>query len=171
MQKQNKAAIALLITIVFVMLISLGLGVGLKYINDSSKTLKEENFTFQCVTIVDDFLNILKNSPDLQEVKDADSLAIFLAQASVIPFESSGYSVVISIKSARGKLNPLALKNKKRFEALQSFLLNRGVNVEYAAMLKDMISGIKEDGTYSSDIFNENPYLFRDYIASKEHLA
>ena len=167
----KKSAIALLITIVFVMLISVGLGVGLKYINKSSKSLKAENFTLQCVTIVEDFLNILKNSPDLQQVKDADSLAIFLGQASVIPFESSGYRVLISIKSARAKLNPIIFRKKERLEALKTFLLNRGVNAEYADIMQDMLNGMKADATYNSDVFNEHPYLFRDYIASKEHLA
>jgi len=166
----KKNAIALLITIVFVMLISVGLGIGLKYINTSSQTLKDENFIFQSVTLVDDFLNILKKSPDLLEVKDSASLAIFLSQAGLIPFESNDYSIVISITSARDKINPLVFKDKQRFEALRAFLLNYGVNADYSDMLYDLISGIKPDGTYRSDIFNENPYLFRNYIASQEHL-
>jgi hypothetical protein len=51
-----------------------------------------------------------------------------------------------------------------------AFLSAKGVNTEYLNILDDMMSGIKEDGSYKSDIFNEHPSLFRNYIASKEHL-
>ena len=157
-------------TLVFVMLITVSLGVGLKYVKNSTQTLNDENFMFQVTTVIDDFLNILKTSAKLNEVTDSDALALFLAESSLLPFESQDVKVMIEMKSASAKINPNILNTPQKINLLQNFLVSKMINPEYANMLSDSINGIKEDNVYNSDIFVEHPYLFRDYIASEAQL-
>jgi len=166
----KKSGIALLLTVFFIMLITMSLGVGLKYINSSSKSMQNESFMLQSRAIVDDFLKILKTSPDLEAVKDTDTLAIFLAQSSLLPFENKDVKVLVEISSARSKIDPNVLQNKEKLELFKSFLINNMINAEYADLLVDLTGGIKEDGLYNTDVFNEYPNLFRDYLTSSEHL-
>jgi len=167
---KSRRAIALLITVFFIMLITLSVGAGLKYINNASKSMRSEQFVLQSAMILDDVLKLLESSGELKAVTSADTLAIFLAESSFIPFESNGVSVVIQISSARDKINPNTLITKPRIDAFKDYLMLKMVNMEYADMLSDVIGGIKEDMSYNTDIFNQKPYLFRDYIASAKHL-
>jgi len=167
---KHKTAIALLLTVFFIMLITMSLGVGLKYINSSSKSMQNESFMLQSRVIVDDFLKILKTSPDLDAVKDADTLAIFLAQSSLLPFENKDIKVLIQISSARSKIDPSILLEKEKMELFKSFLINNMINVEYADILSDAMGVVKEDGLYNTDIFTEYPNLFREYLTSSKHL-
>ncbi len=167
---KSRSAIALLITVFFIMLITLSVGVGLKYINNASKSMQSEQFVLQSSMILDDVLKLLESSGELKAVTSADALAIFLAESSFIPFESNGVSVVIEISSARDRVNPNTLTTKPRIDAFKDYLILKMVNMEYADMLSDVIGGIKEDMSYNTDIFNQKPYLFRDYIASAKHL-
>ena len=167
---KSRRAIALLVTVFFIMLITLSVGAGLKYINNASKSMRSEQFVLQSAMILDDVLKLLESSGELKAVASADTLAIFLAESSFIPFESNGVSVVIQISSARDKINPNTLTTKPRIDAFKDYLMLKMVNMEYADMLSDVIGGIKEDMSYNTDIFNQKPYLFRDYIASAKHL-
>ncbi|MBC8238347.1 MAG: hypothetical protein H8E76_09000 [Helicobacteraceae bacterium] len=169
LQTQRKA-IALLITVFFIMLITIAIGLGLKYANDASKTMKGELFLFQSSIILDDVLNVLKKSPELEKIATATDLYMFLESTPVIPFESNGVSVLIEIKHARSKINPNSFITSQRKEIFKQFLVNKMINTEYATMLFDLMSGVKPDGGYETDIFNENPYLFRDYVVSQKHL-
>ena len=166
----QKNAIALLITVFFIMLITLSVGVGLKYVNSGSKSMQSEQFTLQSSMILDDVLKLLKTSEELAQIDSADGLALFLAESSFIPFESDGVSVLIQISSARAKINPNTLSTKPRLDAFKNYLMLKMVNMEYANMLSDVMSGIKEDMSYNTDIFSQKPYLFRDYITSNKHL-
>jgi len=162
--------IALLITVFFVMLISVALGISLKYVKKSTQSLSRENFLLQVSVITEDILTILKTYPELNQVTDGDSLFIFLSHAAVIPLHANNLEINIQMKSARGKINPNVFTTKKRLSALNVFMLQHAVNEEYSLMIKDSISRIKADNMYNTDIFSENPYLFRDYIASDEQL-
>jgi len=165
----QRSAIALLITLMFIMAITVSIGVGLKYVNDASKEIEGENFMLQSSVIVEDVLSILKNHPDLQEIKDQEALFTFLAQTSYIPFESSGVRVLLKFSSARAKfnINTLNAQNRSSFDL---YLSNKMINIVYTDILLDSIGGIKEDFSYNTQIFNDKPFLFRDYIASQEHL-
>ncbi|MBN2815137.1 MAG: hypothetical protein JXQ67_00520 [Campylobacterales bacterium] len=168
---QAKNAIALFITLVFVMVITVALGFGLKQINLTSNMLKDENFMYQSSMVLEDILHILQNSPDVARVGDANSsteLFVLLSQASFIPIEVAGLDVVLKLSSARAKLNPNSL-NTKGVEALREFMGAKGVNNQYVDILLDGMGGIKADASYNSRIFEQSPYLFRDYITSKEH--
>ncbi|MFK5937063.1 MAG: hypothetical protein QM497_01590 [Sulfurimonas sp.] len=167
---KSKPAIALLLTLVFIMLITVSLGVSLKYMKQSTQALNDENFMFQVTTVVDDFVNILKTSSELNEVTDSDALALFLAESSLLPFENQDVRVMIEMKSARAKINPNTFDSPQKINLLQDFLVSKVINSEYANMISDSINGIKEDNVYNSDIFVEHPYLFRDYITSDKHL-
>ncbi|MDF1878177.1 hypothetical protein JHD46_00835 [Sulfurimonas sp. SAG-AH-194-C20] len=170
--KHNRSAIALLITLMFVIVITVAIAYGLKQVNDATKIVKEENFLYQKSIIVEDILNILKNSPELQASVENNSSANFfrlLSQASFIPFEYEGIEIFLSMKSARAKFNP-AMLDEPKVTLLRQYLSNHNVNSQYVDILLDNIRGIKEDNSYNSNIFDENPYLFRDYIASTKHL-
>ena len=158
----------------FVIVITVAIGYGLKQVNVASKIVKNENFMYQSHIIVEDVLNILQTSNEVKMIADDNStseLFLFLSQASFIPFESSGLEILMKISSARAKFNPLLLKaNQARQDAMKQYLNNYMINNQYVDILVDNISGIKEDNSYNSSIFDENPYLFRDYIASAKHL-
>ena len=172
--RQKRNAIALLITIMFVIVITVAIGYGLKQVNEASKIVKNENFMYQSHIIVEDVLNILQTSQEIKIISDdnsSEALFLFLSQAAFIPFENSGLEIIMKISSARAKFNPLLLKeNQIRQDAMKQYLNNYMINNQYVDILVDNISGIKEDNSYNSSIFDENPYLFRDYIASAKHL-
>lgn len=169
----RRSAIALLITVMFVILITVAIGVALKQVNAASQTLKNEQFTYQSALLLEDVLRLLQNSPDLARVGDSNSsveLFMLLSTASFIPFESQGFEVVIKLSSARSHF-PINSLTKENTPLFAEYVSAKGVNLSYVDILLDCKSGIKEDRSYNSAIFEENPALFRDTIASKEHLA
>ena len=173
-----RKAIALLITLMFIMAITISVGVGLSYTSRAQDSLKDENFLLQSNVILNDVLALLKNSKELKEVaKDdsGDAFNIFLAQSSFIPFESSGIQIILELSSARAKFNPNTLQGSSpevltRISLLREFLAKRMVNQTYVDILLDGLGGVKDDLSYNSDIFNSNDTLYRDSIASKQHL-
>lgn len=174
MKRESRNAIALLITVMFVIVISVAIGFGLKQVNTAAKIIKDEKFMYQSSIIIEDVLNILKSSADVAragEVNATDELFTLLSSASFIPFESSGVEIVLKLKSARAKFNPSQLDaNINTSQAFVEYLNNKMVNSQYLDILLDNVSGVKNDNSYNSAIFDENPYLFRDYIASTKHL-
>jgi len=169
----SRNAIALLITLMFVMIITVAIGFTMKQLNDANKVVSNEKFTYQSAIIVEDILNILKKSPELKSVSDNNSsaeLCDFLSASAFIPFESNGLEIVLQITSARSKFNPRELNSTNITDYMAQYMGNYMIASDYVSILKDNISGIKEDNSYNSAIFDEHPYLFRDYIASSEHL-
>jgi hypothetical protein len=169
-KNRSKKAIALLITVFFIMAITISLGVVLKSVKKSSTSLQEEHFMVQSSIVLDDILKILQDSKELSEIKDAQDLSLFLDTSSKIFFDIDGIKVEISLSSARAKLNPNTLTTKARRDSFKNFLSSKMINTEYGDMLFDIMGGIKEDMSYNTDIFNDKPYLFRDYVASFKHL-
>ena len=176
---KRRSAIALMITIFFIMAISLSLGIALKQVKEARTEIQKQNFLLQTNVILEDVMNILKNSKELDAVmkeNSQDGLYIFLSQASFIPFEHSGISIILEIQSARSMFNINSVVdakgkvNKKRIDSLINYFSLFGVNVSYVEMLLDNISKSKEDTYYNTAIFDENPFLFRDYITSKKHI-
>ena len=172
-----KKGIALLITLMFIIAITVSIGVGLSYTKRAQNTLSDENFLFQSNIILNDVLTLLKSSEEMKLIKDVDTLNIFLAQSSFIPFESSGISITLEITSARSKLNLRSLLspdkktiNLAKVNLLRAYFSKNMVNNSYVDILLDGIGGVKEDLSYNSDIFNNNETLFRDYFVSKKHL-
>jgi hypothetical protein len=156
----------------FVIVITVAIGYGLKQVNSASSIVKEEKFIYQSSIIVEDVLTILKTSPDIARAIDTNSSSdfyVFMSQASFIPLQISGFDIVLKISSARAKFNPKQL-NAQNIDLMRIFMSNHNVNSQYVDILVDSISGIKEDNSYNSTIFDENPYLFRNYIASFEQV-
>jgi len=173
----KKRGIALLITMMFIMAITLSIGIGLKYTNNAKDSLKKENFLLQTSVILDDVLNILKTSKDLDQIKSETELYIFLSQASFIPIEYADIKIALELSSARAKLNINSMydkntttTNQTMVSALKEYMSYNMVNPTYVDILLDGMGGIKDDNSYYSDIFNEKPTLFREYITNYEHL-
>ena len=175
----KRSAIALMITIFFVMAISLTLGIALKQVKDARTDIQKQDFLLQTNVILEDVMNILKNSEELSEVAKADSsdaLYIMLAQASFIPFEHSGIAITLELKSARSMVNVNTIVDESgkpqedRINSLINYFKFYQVSGEYTNILLDNISKNKVDEYYNSGIFDENPYLFRDYIISLKHI-
>lgn len=175
----NKNAIALLITVLFVMAITVAIGIGLKQVKEASWHVENENFMLQTSTTLDDVLNILKTSKELDTIvqqKSSEGFFAFLSSVSFIPFENSGMKVSIKISSARKKFNPNSLIennntiNHETTNALTQYMTTNNVRSEYISILLDAMGGIKEDMSYNSGIFHEKPSLFREYITSSKHL-
>ena len=178
MRVLRRKAIALLITVLFIMAITVSIGIGLKQIKDASSNVTSQTSLFQTSVVLDDVLTLLKTSKELEKIaknKSAQEFFVFLSSVSFIPFEISGFKISIEINSARSKfnLNDLVDSNKSvnidRVNVLNNYFSRYNVNSEYMNFLLDSMRGIKDDLSYSSSIFNENPDLFRDYIASKKH--
>ena len=172
MHKNNlgRNAIALMITLFFIMALSVTIGLGLKYVKEGARSVNDEDFMMQTRSVLDDFLTMLQKTPQISTINSADTLSLFLSEASLIPLHNDDIDVIIKISSAREKLSPEILNTQLKRDAFLGFLSGHGVNTEYMNILDDLMGGIKEDGTYNSDIFNEHPFLFRDYIASAQHL-
>ena len=168
--KRKKNAIALMITLFFVMAITVSMGIGLKYLKESSQAVTKEAFRVQCNIFLQDFMNILKKSKDVALIKSPDTLALFLSQTAFIPLSEGNYNFQIEIKSARSKINPIIFNTKKRFGNFEAYLSRYNISSDYIYIFKDLLGGIKEDLSYNSDIFNDHPNLFRDYITSPKHL-
>ncbi|MBA3026566.1 MAG: hypothetical protein FP820_09170 [Sulfurimonas sp.] len=174
----KRSAIALLITVFFIIAISISLGISLKQVKEASNEVESEAFMLQSALILEDVSNILKNSQELDAVirdNSIESFFLFLSEVGFIPFESDGMKVSIEIASARSKFNINSLRdanssNPQKTQAMQEYLGTYAINDDYVGILLDNMSQIKEDNSYNSAIFNDNPTLFRDYIVSQKHL-
>lgn len=176
--KSMKKGIALLITVLFVMAITVAIGVGLRQVKEASWHMENENFMLQASTVLDDVLNILQSSKELEQLaqnKSSAELFTFLSSVSFIPLESSGLKMDIKISSARSNFNVNSLVdadniiNTDRVNILNEYLSKYKVNIGYVDILLDVMRG-DENITYNRAIFDEKPYLFRDYVASEKHL-
>ncbi|NPA65813.1 MAG: hypothetical protein GXO11_02920 [Epsilonproteobacteria bacterium] len=174
-----RRGVALLITLFFVILLSVALGFMLQNLNEVKKVAQKEELLVQSSAILYDVLALLKNSKEIQAVleeKSPQALYGFIAASSVIPLTVEEYNIIIKIKSARNRLNinNLLTKEKKINEpfnkAFITYLQRHGVENVFVDICLDCMGGVNENQFYRSDIFEQNPELFRDYIASREHL-
>lgn len=167
-----KKGIALLITAMFVIVITVAIGFTLKYINESAKYVEQESTMYQNFIFAEDVLNLLENSAQLQEAvqdDDPNNLFVFLQTSGFVTFEYAGVRLVVNIQSARDRFSINDMNNTQKVY-LGEFLNRYNVRAEYLDLLQDSISGISETGYYNSRLFDINPELFRDYIASEKQL-
>jgi len=163
----KKKAIALLITMFFIMAITVAIGLNLKNINRAKKGVNGENFLLQSRVLLSDILKILKNTPELNDINDSDSFRTFLDTYSTVVPLSQNIILNIDLKSARAKFNINALKDSNATkDAISGYFNAHMVNNQYINILEDLMNGTKRDGEYNSGIFDDNPYLFRNYINS-----
>ncbi|MFA5233630.1 MAG: hypothetical protein WC390_04445 [Sulfurimonas sp.] len=180
MNMTRKNAIALLVTILFIMAITIGIGIGLSAMKSASQDVEDERFMFQTALVLDDILSLLSTSLDIETLSEADAteeFARFLNQTQSIPFAIEDIKVLVKIGSARESFNVNSLQDAnatlyvQRAELLKEYLQRFGVQEDYINFLRDGMSGIKEDASYHTRMFYDKPYLYRDYIASLEHLG
>ena len=167
-----KKGVALLITVMFVIVISAVIGMNLGSINKATKMVYSERNLYENSLIVEDVMKLLQGSATLKEIassKDIEGLAIFLQNFQTIPVEQSGVKVVVHLSSARGKLSLRSL-DKTTLPYLYRYFNDRSVSSEFVDMLLDCSGGVRGDGVYKTTIFENNPHLFRNYLASNEHL-
>lgn len=174
----KREAIALLITLIFIIAISASMAIGLRQVNDASHELAGQNFMLQTRVVLNDLLIILQNSKELEgAIKDnsIDGLHIFLLETATVAVGLEDLHANMEIKSARGKFNINNLMdgnstiNLPRVEIFKEYVSRYNVNSNFVEILLDNMGKIKEDASYNSAIFNENPTLQRDYIASPKH--
>lgn len=177
----HRKGVALLVTLFFIIAITTALGISLSQLQKGSKEVYKGDRIIQSSALLEDILLLLKGSPELKMVKDAETLNIMLLSASVIPFSAEGLEVMIGMKSEMGKLNINALKasipsggtlyDSVLIQRFNDYLLKREVqDPSYLSqILLDCMGGIKI--YYNSDIFDHEPQLYRDRIASAEHLS
>ncbi len=173
----GKRGIALLITILFVMAISISIGIGLKYVNKASAEVENENFLFRTRVITDDILKLLKSSKELDALindSSIEGLFMFLSQSGFIPLEISDLKISMEISSARAMFNPNTLCDGnntiawKKVDALKEYMSKHHISQVYTDILLDNVN--PSSLSYNTSLFDENPELFRDYIASNTHL-
>jgi len=171
-----RKGIALLITLLFIMLITISIGISLKQVNTASSHVEDEKFLYQSSAVLDDVLTLLKSSQELNDINSSQDFSAFLAETSFIPFEAEGIKVSLELSSARSKFNVNTLVDasakpkEDRVAYLKQYVSNYMVITTYVDILLDSMGKVKEDLSYNSELFNNKPYLFRDYIVSAKHL-
>jgi len=173
--RSSRRGIALLITLMFVIVISVAVGYNLMQVKNASHIVQKEKMLYQNSMILADVLEILKNSQEIQNIakdKSIDDLYLFLSRAQAIPLQLSSEKVTLVISSARKRFNINEL-DKRNETALREYFTRMMLSSAYVDVLKDCMrinQEKKQYNNYNSVIFDENPYLFREYIASKKHL-
>lgn len=167
---KNRSGIALLITLFFVISVTAAVGVSIIQLRLSAEQVREGKCLIQSSMVLDDLLKLLKNSPLLDKIQDADSMRYFLQSASIIPVSLENLNVKINIQSAMGRFNINTLSSFKPFqEALSVYMMQYEISdVEYFQdLLIDAMSGKRAE--YRTDIFDAMPWLYRDKIVSMTH--
>ncbi len=177
----QRSGVALLVTLFFIIALTTALGISLSQLQKGSAEVYKGDRIVQSSALLEDLLLLLKSSPELKMVKDAESLNVMLQSASVIPFEAEGLEVLIRMNSEMGKLNINSLiasipkggtfYDSVLIQRFNEYLQKREVqDPSYLSqILVDCMGGIKI--YYNSDIFDYEPQLYRDRIASREHLS
>jgi hypothetical protein len=150
------------------------IGVSMLILNRGSSQMSEAKFIIQNSAIIEDVLEILKSSPILKDITDAESLNNFLLAASLIPLQSQNLNLTIKISSDKGKVNINALKSSTALQDnFLAYLQNSGLQIQSPQFLLDLLidnmSGYPQSG-YKTQIFNDLPQLFRAKIANMDHL-
>jgi hypothetical protein len=136
----------------------------------------KEKFLYQCSLLLEDVLSILNSSKDLKMIAEGNNsieeFNLFLSQVGIIPFNTQGIDILITIESGRKGINLNDFNDTKRLNMLRVYCTRKGVNAQYGDIIVDGMSGLKPfyNGGYRTRVFEEYPQLFRDYIASKNQL-
>ncbi len=173
--RSSRRGIALLVTLMFVIVITIAIGYNLKQVKSASNIIQKERMLYQNGMILEDVLKILKNSQEIQDIaqrSSADDFYLFLSTTQMIPLQLASSNVTIAVSSARKRFNINEI-NPQNEAAIQEYFAKMMLSSAYVDVLKDFMGKVQEKkryNNYNSVIFDENPYLFREYIASKDHL-
>ncbi len=166
---------ALMLTLFFVIAITAALTVSLSQVRKVLTRVNDGQFLVQSSALLEDTLSILKGTKMLDEIVDENTFDLYMSMASIIPLpEVNGLRVMISMESDRGKfnINTLSAKDKKLLGMFEEYLLNSQYNVQdinyLTELLMDAMGGSKD--LYYTDIFDQNPALYREKIINTRHL-
>ncbi len=168
---RSRTAVALLITLFFIMAITVAVGVSLSQFTKGRETIDSNAFLLQSAAVMEDLLSLLKSAPMIKSVEGPVSLSVLLERASLIPLESDGVRVQVSLQSAHLKININALAGSKAYqEALQHYLAR--YNVQDSAYLLDLLIDCMEGKqlSYRTQIMDEMPWLYNERVENSEHL-
>ncbi len=169
-QTPKRPGIALLITLFFVISVTAAVGVSIIQLRQSAQQVREGKCLIQSAMVLDDLLRLLKNSPVLDGIDNAEKLRYFLQNTAIIPIALERLNVKINIGSAMGRLNINTLASSKAFqENLTEYMMQYGIgDSEYFKdLLIDAMSGKKSE--YRTDLFDAMPWLYREKIVSMAH--
>jgi hypothetical protein len=170
----QRNGVVLLMTLFFIIAITLVIGVSLTQVETAREELGDSRFLAQSAMTVEDVLAMMPQTERFGTISDAASLNLFLTMLPILPLETGKLSGTLSFESARGKININTLGNSnKAFKTYLEYYLIERYNVQDAAYLThlflDAMGGYKEEG-YHTDLFDRQPWMYRDRIADAEHL-
>lgn len=166
----SRHGVALLVTLFFIMAITAVLGISLTLLQQGNAKSYEGRFLVQTSILLDDALSLLAASQEIAATEDAMTLRMLLEGASLIPFSHDGTEVLISMKSAMGRINVNTLADSEAFRnALGEYLVRYNVqDISYLLdLLADCMGGVQP--YYKSDVFEYLPELYRDRIVDRRH--
>ena len=168
---KKRNAIALLITLFFVISITAAVSISLSQYQKGGEALNKSRFLVQSSTIMEDVLGMLQTMQEVKEIKDAQSLWVFLQGNTVLPIDAEGVQVLIDITSAHGKLNINELSSSETLQNLLSEYLLR-YNVQDIAYLNALLLDCmrSQQPIYATQIIDTMPWMYHDRIANAEHL-
>lgn len=169
-EPKKRSAIALLITLFFVISVTAAVGVSMIQLRLSAEQVREGKCLIQSSMILDDLIKLLKTSPILQKIDNAEGLRYFLENTSIIPVALENLNVKVQIQSPMGRININTLDSSKAFqEALSVYMLEYEIeDIEYFKdLLIDSMGGRQPQ--YRTDIFDTLPWLYRERIVSMAH--
>lgn len=166
----KRRAIALLITLFFVISVTAAVGVSMIQLRLNAQQVREGKCLIQSSMILDDLIKLLKTSPVLEKINNADDLRYFLENASLIPVALENLNLKLNIHSSMGRININTLASSKAFqEALSLYMLQYEIeDVDYFQdLLIDSMGG--KQPHYRTDIFDNRPWLYKEKIVSMAH--
>lgn len=157
------------------MIISVAIGYGLSEMKKASKIAQNESILYKSSMVLEDILSILENSTDINSLLDDNASAdlySFFEMTQYLPLDIANEKVVLSLKSARSKLN-INMINQKNELLFRNYFDRYMIGNNYVDILKECMRKNQAKDQYNnsfSSLFDKKPALFRNYIASKEHL-
>ena len=172
MKRQQRSGIVLLITLFFIITITVIVGVSLKQLQEANSQLQENRFLAQSAITLEDVLKMVGQAERFGDINDTLSLNLFLTEAAMIPVETGQLSGMITLQSARERIDINTLKDSKPLRTTLERYLSESMQVADARylvyLLMDCMGGFREEG-YSTDIFDRQPWMYRDRIVNKMH--
>jgi len=166
-----RRGIILLITLFFIIAITVLFGISLQQNSRLLTVLEREQFLLQRSAIIEDTLRILQKNPNIDLIKDAMSMDLFLSTASFIPVEVQGLEILLSLSAHDGRANINALSDSVALQnSLKEYLLRFEVqDVDYFVdLLLDASSKKKEQ--FLTDYYEAYPYRYHEQMYSETEL-
>lgn len=169
--EKERSGIVLLMTLFFVMAITVVVGVSLSNLQAGNAKVQEARFLAQSAITTEDTIAMFSGMETLLDGNSTLGFNIFLQTVAAIPLNNGDYEGLVSIESARGRLNINTLAGSPEFQqALLRYLqIHEVEDPQYVVtLLLDCMGGTR--AFYNSDIFERAPWLFRDRIVDGKHL-